>query len=245
MLLKLGMQGPDVANLERVIEALGFEGVPVDGIYDEKLANVVRYIQTNHKDLQGRPLTIDGKAGDLTLAVIDALYEPNKPNFSSSNHVPDETWPDIIGDVTGPLAKVHPILAKKILRIIEIAKAEGYNLVVTQGLRTFDEQHKLFLKRPKVTNADAGQSYHNYGVAADLAFMVNGKISWDEKLYKNIGRWATQVGLTWGGNWKFVDYPHLQLADMPATAKLLAVYRMASGNQNDKIRAVWNKYVGG
>lgn len=254
MLLKLGMSGPDVANLERAVEALGFQGVPMDGVYDDKLANVITYIQKTYKDLKGNPLVVDGKAGDLTLAVIDALYEPDKPNFSSSNHVPEDVWPDIIGDVTGPLATVHPTLIKKVQKIIELAAAEGFHLVCTQGTRTFAQQHKLFLQRPKVTNADQGQSYHNYGVAADLAFVIKAKnkkgemvdtITWDEKYYKNIGRWANQVGLTWGGNWRFVDFPHVQLPDMPATAKLLAVYRMASGDVEDKVRAVWNKYVGG
>jgi len=239
MLLKRGMQGPDVLNLERVIEAMGFEGVPVDGVFDEKLENVIKYIQKSHN------LVIDGKAGDTTLELIDRLYEPTKPNFSSSSHVPEETHPVIIGNPTGPLGRVNSFLAKKVQQIIDLAKSEGYTLVVTQGLRTFEEQHHLFLQRPKVTNADAGQSYHNYGVAVDLAFVVNGKISWDDHYYKNIGRWANQVGLTWGGNWRFVDYPHVQLANMPATPKLLAVYRMTGGTQSDKVKAVWNKYVGG
>lgn len=33
------------------------------------------------------------------------------------------------------------------------------------GLRTYDEQDKLYAKRPRVTNARGGQSMHNFGVA--------------------------------------------------------------------------------
>lgn len=237
MLLKLGMQGPEVLNLERAVEAMGFEGVPIDGLFDEKLENVIKYIQKSHN------LVVDGKVGDKTFALLDSLYQPDVQNFSSSAVVPEEDHPTIITDVTGPLATVHPIMAKKAKMVMDLGAQEGYTLVATQGRRTFPQQHKLFLQRPKVTNADAGQSYHNYGVAVDLAFVVNGKITWDDKYYKNIGRWANQVGLTWGGNWHFVDYPHIQLANMPAVSKMLAVYRMAPGGEEQKVQAVWNKFV--
>lgn len=38
-------------------------------------------------------------------------------------------------------------------------------------LRTFAEQDALFLKKPKVTNAKGGQSYHNYGLAIDIVLL--------------------------------------------------------------------------
>lgn len=235
MLLKLGMSGPEVANLERVIEALGFADVSVDGVFDNKLENVIKYIQKSHN------LIVDGKAGDKTLAVIDVLYEPGVNNFSSSTYVPESAELNAIGDPTRKLNYIHPILARKARDVMGLALKEGYKLVVTQGLRTFDEQHKLFLQRPKVTNADAGESYHNYGVAVDLAFVVDGKLSWEERLYKNIGRWANQIGLTWGGNWKFVDYPHVQLANMPSVRKMKVTYL---DNKHNPLNVVWNKYVG-
>ena len=239
MLLKRGMQSPDVQNVERVVAALGYAGFDVDGYFDERFERCVKAIQKDHG------LDADGIIGEKTLALLDRLYEPSKLNFSSSNYVHPKIEAEIIssGNFTGHLAKVHPILAEKMTRLIELASAEGYALIVTQGLRTFAEQDALFKKRPKVTNARGGQSYHNYGVAADVAFMVGGKISWDERLYKNIGRWASQTGLTWGGSWKFVDYPHLQLAGMPSVRVLLAEYN--SGGAGDKgVKAVWKRFVG-
>jgi len=239
MILKLGVTGPDVVNLELVLQGLGFTGFDVDGNFDNKTENVIKYIQKAHG------LTNDGVVGEKTLALLDSLYEPFIANFAVKET--PVVVPVVDGSVpTGSeeLTEVHPILARKVIQIIELAKREGYNVTVTQGLRTFAEQDKLFKKRPRVTKARGGQSYHNYGVAADLAFVVNGKISWDEKLYKNIGRWASQVGLTWGGNWKFIDYPHLQLASMPGVGQLLATYNKAGGN-NAGVKAVWNKFVGG
>ena len=241
MLLKLGMSSPDVQNVERVIEALGFEGIEADGYFDKKTENVVKYVQKSHG------LSADGIIGEQTLALLDSLFEPNKPNFSSSNFVPpaEEKKLVFLSETEFPaiLSKVHPILAEKIVRLIAVAKAEGYVLIVTQGLRTFAEQNALFIKRPRVTSARGGQSYHNYGIAADVAFVVDGKISWEEKLYKNIGRWASQVGLTWGGNWKFVDMPHLQLNNMPSTRELLGEYN-AAGAGDKGVKAVWKKFVG-
>ena len=52
-------------------------------------------------------------------------------------------------------------------------------MIVTQTLRTFEEQNALFNKKPKVTNAKGGQSMHNYGLAFDFA-LSDGKVAiWD------------------------------------------------------------------
>ena len=116
------------------------------------------------------------------------------------------------------LSDVKPILAEKCRAVIQLAANEGFTLVVTQGFRTVAEQDRLFLigrrgikGERKVTNARGGQSNHNHGTAVDFAFVVNGEISWNEKLYQNIGRWAKQAGLSWGGNWRFKDLPHVEL----------------------------------
>ncbi len=251
MLLKRGMEGPDVLNLELALQGLGYKGFAADGIFDQKTENVVRNIQKTNK------LTVDGLVGPKTLAVIDKIYQPAIANFAPKATPVVEpitvaqpvTEPGILTfDAVYPkgdeeLADVHPILARKVLSIIELAAQEGYILTVVQGLRTFAEQDRLFKKRPRVTKARGGQSYHNYGVAVDIAFIVNGKLSWDEKLYKNVGRWAGRVGLEWGGNWHFVDMPHLQLNNMPATARLLATYN-ANGGGNKGVSAVWKNWIG-
>ena len=114
------------------------------------------------------------------------------------------------------LSAVKPELREKCERLLRLAELEGYNLIVTQGFRSIEEQNALYAQgRTKpgkiVTNAKGGQSNHNHGKAVDFAFVVNGEISWDDKLYQNIGRWARQVGLNWGGNWNFSDKPHVEL----------------------------------
>jgi len=93
--------------------------------------------------------------------------------------------------------------------------------------RTPQEQAALFKKRPKVTNANAWQSIHNYGLAFDIVLLYDndGNGSFEEaswSLTKDIDKdkvpeWTEVVnyfkskGWTWGGDWKsFKDAPHFE-----------------------------------
>lgn len=93
--------------------------------------------------------------------------------------------------------------------------------------RSPQEQHSLFLQRPKVTNADSWQSIHNYGLAFDIVLLVdkdgNGTFetaSWDTKKdfdkdlqydWMEIVNYFKSKGWKWGGDWKkFPDAPHFQ-----------------------------------
>jgi peptidoglycan L-alanyl-D-glutamate endopeptidase CwlK len=116
------------------------------------------------------------------------------------------------------LSQVNNLLAEKCRAIIALAASEGFTLIVTQGFRSVEEQNALYrvgrrgIKGEKiVTNARGGQSNHNHGTAVDFAFVVAGEVSWNEKLYANLGRWASAVGLRWGGDWKFKDLPHVEI----------------------------------
>jgi peptidoglycan L-alanyl-D-glutamate endopeptidase CwlK len=80
--------------------------------------------------------------------------------------------------------------------------------------RSPEEQAKLFKQRPKVTNANAWQSIHNYGCAFDIVLIIDGKASWNVgKEWKMISEFFKSKGWEWGGDWsKFKDYPHFQMA---------------------------------
>lgn len=141
------------------------------------------------------------------------------------------------------LAKVHPELARRVRGILALAKREGHTLQIVQGLRTFAEQDALFAKgrtKPgaKVTNARGGKSWHNYGLAVDLAPVINGKVSWNEKLFdwSLIGKWAKAVGLAWGGSWlRFKDRPHVEMSFGLSIDDALTRYRSMG------IIKVWEK----
>lgn len=223
-ILKKGSEGTEVANWQRFLISQGFD-IQADGEFGLKTENATRAFQASHG------LTSDGIVGPSSLKAAAA--------FRQQIHTVKPAIADSFSDKD--LLKVEPGFASKVQQIIELAKADGFTLDVTQGLRTVEEQNTLFAKgrtRPGkvVTNARGGQSNHNYGVAADLAFLVNGKISWDEKLYQNIGRWSDAAGLAWGGNWNFVDLPHVELKGLPSYKTLLALYNQGG------LQAVWKKY---
>ncbi len=128
--------------------------------------------------------------------------------------------PNMSIDNSEKLNAVNPLLRDRALKILSLAVADGFQLTVTQAVRTFAEQDALFAqgrtrKGPIVTNARGGQSWHNFGMAVDFAFVVVGKISWDDHLYSRIGKWAAVAGLDWGGDWhKLKDLPHVQLSNL-------------------------------
>lgn len=97
----------------------------------------------------------------------------------------------------------------------KLAKA-GIKVKRTSGYRSFHEQGALFargrtLSGPIVTNARGGQSWHNWGLACDYAFVVKGKVTWDGP-WARFGGIAVECGLEWGGNFEgFIDRPHVQM----------------------------------
>ncbi len=127
------------------------------------------------------------------------------------------------------IEKLHPLVRNEIKKIIEEcdnALTGRARVRITQGLRTFKEQDDLYAigrNRPgkKVTNAKAGQSIHNYGLAVDICLIIDGKTaSWNTvKDWDNdkVADWYECVkifakhGWDWGGNWKtFKDLPHFE-----------------------------------
>lgn len=120
----------------------------------------------------------------------------------------------------------HPVLRSELHRIYNDILDRGVSVRFTSVFRSFYEQNELYNKGRVtsggiVTNAKGGQSYHNYGLAIDFCLLTNeGKsVSWSRKkdLNKN-GKadWQEVVdifksyGWTWGGDWRFKDYPHFQ-----------------------------------
>lgn len=119
---------------------------------------------------------------------------------------------------------LHPKIREQVRGLVDYVNREiltsNVKMLVTQGLRTFEEQEKLFNQRPKVTNARGGQSIHNYGLAFDFCLVQGGRTIWDvAKDFDNdkIPDWMEVVkifkdaGYKWGGDFKsFKDRPHFE-----------------------------------
>jgi len=126
---------------------------------------------------------------------------------------------ELLAKAEDRLSKIHPTLADKARQLIAKAHAEGIDLVVTQGLRTIAEQNALYAQGRTapgkiVTKAKGGSSYHNFGLAFDIAVRnADGSIDWDTaKLYSRVGQLGKSIGLEWGDDFKSIkDTPHFQL----------------------------------
>ena len=122
------------------------------------------------------------------------------------------------GSSEARIARLEPVIQSKARALLDAARAQGIELTVTQGLRTMDEQAALYAQGrtapgPVVTNAKPGSSWHNFGLAFDVAVVVNGQPTWpnDTALWSKIGELGKAQGLVWGGDFQsFKDMPHFQ-----------------------------------
>jgi peptidoglycan L-alanyl-D-glutamate endopeptidase CwlK len=153
------------------------------------------------------------------------------------------------------IAFLHPRLREEAIDIYEeiVYALTGRAMCrFTFTFRTFAEQDALYAQgRTKpgkiVTNAKGGQSYHNYGLAIDIALLVdkdgNGTFesaSWDTKTdfdgdrksdWQEIVAIFKRYGWEWGGDWKFVDAPHFQKKLGKSIMELQALHK---NNKVDK-----------
>lgn len=134
--------------------------------------------------------------------------------------------------------KLHPGLVAVMEQTLETLSKGGDPFKVYSGLRTFEEQDKLYAqgrtagqKGAIVTKAKGGQSMHNYGLAVDLAPFnmlteTPDDVWWPDPDAREGQVWfsleaalfeASQsmadsgVDYEWGGRWKFRDVPHVQV----------------------------------
>ncbi|WP_312331728.1 M15 family metallopeptidase [Acinetobacter variabilis] len=121
--------------------------------------------------------------------------------------------------------KMNPRFKQRLLMVFKIMQEQhGYELVLLEGYRSPERQNSL-AANSNITRAKSFQSYHQFGLAADIAFKRHGKVviserdPWAMRGYQLYGQIAESVGLTWGGRWKSIqDYGHTEYR-MPGLKK--------------------------
>jgi peptidoglycan LD-endopeptidase CwlK len=109
--------------------------------------------------------------------------------------------------------------AQRLLMVYRVMRERhGYDMVLLEGYRSPQRQEQLAALGGSVTRAGAYRSYHQFGLAADSAFLRNGKVviseqdPWAMRGYGLYGEVAASLGLTWGGGWKSLkDFGHVEL----------------------------------
>ena len=120
---------------------------------------------------------------------------------------------------------LDPEFAQRLLLVFKIMKERhGYDMAILEGYRSPERQNALAAAGPGVTNAKAFQSYHQFGLAADCAFLRDGKLvisekdPWAMRGYQLYGVTAEAAGLHWGGRWAMLDLGHTELR-VPGTVR--------------------------
>lgn len=141
---------------------------------------------------------------------------------------------------------LYPPFLDRIITMIGECQDNGAHYFAVSGIRTYAEQTKLYEQGrtkpgPKVTNAQAGQSAHNFGLAID--FCRDGVLDraglqpdYRPESYKELGEAARNHGLEWGGGWKFADFPHVQWPGFITSAQLEPLRK---AYENGGLTAAW------
>lgn len=149
----------------------------------------------------------------------------------------DITIQGLIKNSTNRIGAVHNSIYNLMKQIVERCHKRGVYVLFTQGMRTKEEQAKLYGQgrtgyfyngkdysqpsKPLVTNAKPGESIHNYGLALDFAIIKNGsEVVWNTTAdfdkdgkadWLEVVEEAKKLGFKWGGDWTtFRDYSHLE-----------------------------------
>lgn len=170
---------------------------------------------------------------------------------------------------------MHPAVRQEVLDMYTYVNnkllGKGVRLRFAYTLRTNAEQDALYAqgrtklydangkKLGKVTNAKAGQSIHNYGLAFDIVLLLDKNrdgsfesASWDivadydkdgTSDWMEATNYFKSKGWEWGGDWNSLkDYPHFQ-KDFGFTWQALKNKVDAGNTTNEVINGVTYKWV--
>lgn len=136
-----------------------------------------------------------------------------------------------------------PLFAEALMATIVDCKAAGLDAVVFETTRS-KELAALYYTRGRppsdeyptpVTGArDASHTWHGYGLAADI---ISASKEWGagDAWFATMGAIAQSHGLTWGGDWKRKDLPHVQWGRCAAAPSAISQALYAQGTPE----AVW------
>lgn len=127
-----------------------------------------------------------------------------------------------------------PVVAIKASAFVAACRAVGIDVLITSTLRDREAQTALYAQGrttpgKRVTNAKAGQSWHNWACAFDFVPIVHGKAMWnDSRTFERCGIIAESLGLEWAGRWtSFAEAAHCQYTGGLTLADLQSGKRVA------------------
>lgn len=121
-----------------------------------------------------------------------------------------------------------PVVQDKVRKFLDLCHENDIDILITSTFRDNESQNALYAQGRTapgkiVTNAKAGESWHNHRCAIDVVPLRNGKPVWSIKdpLWQDVGRLGKEAGLEWAGDWKrFKEFPHFQYTGGKTLAQL-------------------------
>lgn len=176
--------------------------------------------------LIGRDRMLDGFGDNVVEhdAVVVALLEgehlvpppPLPPQIFATREV-QQARPDA-ASASREWQALDPDFRQRLLAVFKVMEEKyGYKMALLEGYRSPERQARLASLGAHVTRAGAFQSYHQFGLGADCAFLRGGKLviserdPWAMRGYQLYGVTAELAGLHWGGRWQLRDYGHIEL----------------------------------
>jgi len=105
------------------------------------------------------------------------------------------------------LEDLDPMVKDLAKQLISACLGQNIDLLITSTYRDFECQTVLYQKGRQtpgviVTNARAGESFHNYRLALDFCPLEDGKCAWnDSAAFTRVGVLAEGLGMQWAGRW--------------------------------------------
>lgn len=181
--MKLGSRGENVKELQQLLREKGYFNYPSNTGY---FGLFTKNSVIAYQKSQG--LVADGIVGKVTLESLK-----KKPSLAK--------W------------GLSPECERLAIQFLELCQQKGYNLKITSGYRSQEEQNKLYAQgrttKGKIVTWTLN-SKHTSRRAFDIAFI--GSTPYPKNFdWKKIGITGENLGLKWGGRFKQKDLVHFEL----------------------------------
>jgi len=146
-------------------------------------------------------VAVDGRGGPETWG---AIYQRIvTPTIAATPQAPGIAAVDPRSERV--IATLLPHVQPMARALVQKAALAGIRIKIISGFRTYEEQDALYAQGRTapgviVTNARAGYSNHNFGIAFDVGVFEGNQYLGESPKYKAVGALGMDLGLEWGGN---------------------------------------------
>lgn len=150
------------------------------------------------------------------------------------------------------LAAINPSLAALVRHLDNLLQPEGITIRVVQGLRLWADQYALWLKGRDaagrvvdptaiVTHAPPGHSWHQFGLAVDVAPFDDGIPDWNDAhpCWARMIEFGESIGLYSGSHFVGAPTPHFPLGKPETDNPHFQLTGKFPTSPTDEVRAIF------